>query len=591
MFSPSAHYNSGGHSGPADKDPIFFKDTEEEFYEPHNSYYTYPEEKHAKDKNINYTNNHIDNINIYRNPFGNGNNPKTEEPLNQTNEYQHWSKYNITNNKPKHSYYLDNGNTYEKSYNHNPFPSDQFHKINNKNNRFKPYQSFNNLNNKDSFGYDNFNRPQTDFESFGNSPGKYSFGKEESGSVTCVDTNDNTKPNYKAKDQYHTSIKINDSGTGTSIGGQKLLTARKQLVVKAYFKSFKILSLVTFLLFFCSIISTIVELSCISKDALCLPKFQIQSSGPIENVKTTNSGLFNAFRMQPVHRDPGPDLEENLMMIETFIDGISGMVLDSSFNDKLMKSKIGDVFENKNSVIYKFSKFGFCREITDEFFIETICHPYFSYGIDVPSVFLKDITYSLSLEEIDGDAEYVSNIFVANYRSLFHILKVGDYRDNEFLFYGFLSSVLSCVSSYFSIVSFIIDVGCLVSCMLMLIVFKSKANNSLSAYRNFLFESNLKRQIAEQKFKFVRLQGFLTVITILIWVCTIMRILGLVYEIIYILEIVNVLKELDLKLIEGIKVISSGSILDGIDVLLHLFISIGLTIFVVCKPWIIKVSI
>lgn len=569
MFSPSPHYNSGGNSDDAHRDPVFFRDPEE-FYEPHNSYYAYPEEK-MRSQEFNSQSRRPIRTQIQPNrsvnPFREINIKSRIDPSAGNPHYEDYETgdNNFDSGNANKFYYDENENdTIGGNYTNNPFKTN--------------YQASRNIN------------KQTDsYEIFDSSPGKYSYGRGSGTTYASSDDNNVKYPLIK-KDAYHTAIKVNDVGSGSTIGSRKLSTARKQLIVTAYFKSFKILALITFLLFFCPLISTILDLSCVSSNTFCLPKFEIQSSGPLES-DSVEVSLFSSLTMQPIHRETTTSLEDALGLIEKFLNGLSGMVLDSTFNPLLIRAKIEEAFENENSVIFKFSNFGYCKEIVDRYVIENTCHPYFGYGIDVPSVFIKDLAYTLSLQEIEGDAEYVSNIFAENYRDLFNFLKIKEYRDNKFLFYGFLSSILSISSSYMSIIEFLLDLGSLITCVIISLVLKSKANRSLSAYKNYLFESNSKRHFSEQHYQFARVQGFLIGVTIVIWISTIMRILGVTYELVYILQIENVLKSLNLRLIEGIKLVSSGTVVDILNVLIHLCVSICLTACVLCKPWIVKVTI
>ncbi|GAV26839.1 hypothetical protein PMKS-000295 [Pichia membranifaciens] len=566
MFSPSPHYNSGGNSDDAHRDPVFFKDPEE-FYEPHNSYYAYPEGD-MKLKDFNSQSRPICTQmqpNRSVNPFRDLDNTSRINRSAGHSQYETGNKNFDSVNANKYYYDENENDAISGHYNNNPFKTN--------------YQASRNINGKQTNSY----------EIFDSSPGNYPYGRDSG--TTCASSDDNNaKYPLIEKDPYNTAIKVTDVGSGSTIGSRKLLTARRQLMVTAYFKSFKIMALITFLLFFCLLISTILNLSCVSRNTFCLPKFEIQSSGPVEN-ESHEVNLFTSLTMQPIHRDTTSSLEYALGAIEKFLNELSGLVLDSTFNPVLIRSKIGEAFENENSVIFKFSNFGYCKQIVDKYVIESTCHPYFGYGIDVPSVFIKDLAYTLSFQEIEGDAEYVSNIFAKNYRDLFNFLKIKEYRDNRFLFYGFLSSILSISSSYMSIIEFVLDLSSLITCVIISFVFKSKANRILSAYTKYLFESNAKRHFSEQHYQFARVQEFLIGVTIVIWISTIMRILGVTYELVYILQIESVLKSLNLRLIEGIKLVSSGTVLDILNVLIHLCVSICLTSCVLCKPWIVKITI
>lgn len=582
MFSPSPHYTSGGNDNEnPENDMIFFKDTEE-FYESDN-YYT--SNQQTQNKNQKLHTNRKDNSRCFNksNKTHNDNiiiNNNTNDYYFNSNETDDSNDYDFEN---ENLYYHEKSSTITNSNNESPY-------------QVKKDKSFNN---KESNSIDIFDSPIKMFNKY-------------SGSTTCSienekigynQNNTNNNKNYYSEKYFsplrygkiHTNIKINEKGSGSSIGSQKLLSARKQLIVSAYFRSFKILTLITFFLFICSIISTLTILSCISNTCFCLPKFEIQSTGLIKD-SDVFINILNVFNMKPIIKDSSFDLKQHVTLIENFLGVLSGMVLDSSFNNKLIKDKINEIFENDESIIFKFNNFGYCKQQSlDENNIS--CHPYFGYGLDIPSVLIKDLTFSLSKEEIEGDAEYVSNIFVKNYRSLFHFSKLNEYyndnnnNNNKYNLFGILSSLFSIISSYLIIIEFTLDLALLLGSILISIVFKHKANRSLNAYKDYLFESNLKRQFNEQKYRFSKIEGFLIGLTIFSCISTILRIINLIYEIIYILQIDNVLQKIDLKIIEGIRIISSGCVFDIVNILIHLIISICLIICIKYKPWIVKVSI
>lgn len=610
MFSPSPHYNNGGYSGNSDNNPVFFKDPEE-YYQPQNSYYeqTLPDNrnsyghkkfKHSFSNDIshqqqlteigqtdNYQGNPFNTIGRYNDKICTDfkNNAFLS---NKSNTYATKNSYNFNKN-PKSFYFNGNNDGYEK-YDINPLldsnsiPEQEYLR---ESENFYYNDSSNSNNNtspcklKDS----RYENGSSSFDIF-DSPIKNTFSK-----YTGTTTDENVhgfKFDKPKTEKYHTSIKINDSGSGSSIGSQKLSSARKQLVVAAYFKSFKSLSLITILYFFCCMISVLLIISCISNDGFCFPKFEIQTSGIVEP-NVDDLGILSALTMQPIYRNSLPAIEDELNLVEKFLDGLSGMVLDSSFNEQLVRDKISEIFESDEAIIFKFSNFGYCKETSNE--ENNICHPYFAYGLDVPSVFIKDLVYTLSSEEIEGDAEYVSNVFVENYRSLFHFLNFSQYNESEYFFYGMISSILSKVTSYATIVECILDIFLLLACVIISVVFKAKANKSLSDYKNYLFESNLKRQFDEQNYQFSRIQRPLLIITSITWVCTFLRISRISYELIYIIKLEAVLKNLNMRIIEGIKIISSGLIFDICNALIHLFIVVSLTKCIISKPWIVTASI
>lgn len=399
------------------------------------------------------------------------------------------------------------------------------------------------------------------------------------GSSTYVASFDYTK-----KKEIPEIFKV--SNPGTSVSSQRVGIIRRQLLLQSHFKSFKILSVLTFLMFFCPLVSVLLGISCVSNDSICLPRFQIQTSGIVD---TKDDGFFSWFDWKTINENIVSQ-ETELKIIEKFIDGLSSMLLPLPYDSNLITAKIEDIFQNEKSVIFKLSDFGYCKEVIDDYNLRTekICHLFFPHGLDIPSVFVKDLTYMLSKADIHEDAEYISNIFSKSCRDVFNFLDFSDFKDKDLSFYGFLSSVLSHINTYLTIVEYILDVTSLVILIAVSVTFKIKAKKSLTLFKDNLFDSNFRKQYTEQSHKFLWIQICLLLVIVLLSISTILKLIGVFYILVYGLKTVSLLTELESGLINGIKIVSSGMIFDIFNIIIHFITGLVLTLCVIYKPWIVE---
>ncbi|GMM45186.1 hypothetical protein DAPK24_017610 [Pichia kluyveri] len=399
---------------------------------------------------------------------------------------------------------------------------------------------------------------------------------------TVIEKNSGSSTCFSSENDFYNKEKYNPL---TSVSTERLIIARKQIIMKSYFKSFKILSLITLILFACPIISLICEMSCISKEGLCLPKFEIQTSGK-ENYITG----FNIFQMQKVGKGSNKISSEVSDIFETIINGLSGLILDSSFNKDLIKQSIDNIFNNKNDIIFKISNFGYCKEMFNGVSTFSECHLISKgKGTDLVGVILKDLIYTLSSMEIEGDAEYISNLFVDKYQVMIKNLHTGD---NKYLMYGYLSLLLGEMNSIKSIIGIVIESTCLLMSIIITVYFKDECNKKLNLFKEYLFDKKYREEESD-KFSIsitiiniiIKMIGFLILVNLLL------KISGVIYEIGYIITIKKLIEENQLNIINGIKVISKGMILEIFNIVSQLTVLILLIVCVISKPWIIKIII
>lgn len=386
------------------------------------------------------------------------------------------------------------------------------------------------------------------------------------------ESNTDISNDYDEKLKFHISI-------------ESTQTRRKHLIIQSYFKTFEILTALTFLLFLCPLISIILESSCTSENDFCLPRFEIQTSGSVDREYSDN--LYDGmFSMQLISKDLGT---KDLSTIEKLTNGLSTLILDTPLSVDVIRNVLEDVFENELSVIYKFSDFGFCKQYVDGDAIETECHTFYKYGLDIPSVLIRDLIYSMA----EGDSEEVSDLFFLNYKRIFNILSLNPFSfqkyksENSTLFYTFLSLNLNKFKSILGLIEFSIDLISLMVLISVVIVLKGKISGKL-LHKDYLFDNNFQRAIEEENQKTVMLEKILKVVSTLIILSLLFKIIGIIYIIVYESLVVKNLHKFNINLINGIKMISDGTILELVNIVIHLIISIGLMKCIKYKPWMVS---
>lgn len=606
MFASSAFYSGGIESAIDDSEPLFFKDPDVKAFSP------------IDDPRNNTTstfvskggyNNHLSkfshvNENIYpentdrlRNPFhntrnspGNVRNPFINRGNNKTNVFNVNNRTNLNQSTKMQG--ENNANNFNFNLRKSDFNTRSSFQNNIISNRVKPDMKIDS--NPNSLSDSNSNSYVTRAE-------------RDSESSTYIESSPDEKfMRYQMKnDLIKSTIKMYDYSLSTpeSVSTQRLIVSKKQMMMRSYFNSFKILSLLTLLLFLCPILSILSNLSCISTDGFCYPQFEVQTSGKIDDLNEQT--LISPLSMKPFTKlKQGKKFNEEMYkVIEGFMGGLAVLILENPFDANLFRETLDKNLDNLDAqVTYRFSSSGYCKEVIDlrEFISEVDdisenqCHLMLgSGGTDIPSVFIKDLTYQLSEEEIEGDPEYVSGLFQNAYRSFYRNFNISTMKATKYLLYGFSSIVLSQFNSYFSISELIIDIASVVLCVMVASYFKSQGNKSLLSFKNYLFDVNMKRQfsVEEQKQRFSLVQTFLAISVLFVWVSCILKIVSLTCTLIYAFQIQKTLNQIDFTVFEGMQVASSGTILELCNIALHIIVGVGLVACLIIKPWILRVDI
>lgn len=175
-----------------------------------------------------------------------------------------------------------------------------------------------------------------------------------------------------------------------------------------------------------------------SNGGICLPRFEIQTP-ELTGLVDTNGLMSKIFGMQKISAEPTSVAE--LTLAERLVDFLSKTILSNSFDRGKIQESIVNVFDSNDTMIFKFSDYGYCKKTSTEKKLISECHA-MSTGTDIPSVMTKDITYSLIQEEITGNADYASDFSVRNYHDFFKELHFIQYERNLYLMYEGLKQVL-----------------------------------------------------------------------------------------------------------------------------------------------------
>jgi hypothetical protein len=429
----------------------------------------------------------------------------------------------------------------------------------------------------------------------------------DSASSTYIDSGEEeklTQFNLKGG-PIRSSLKVNGLSLSTpeSLSTQRLVISKKQMLMRSYFSSFKLLSLLALILFFCPLISILLDISCISNDGFCYPLFEIQTSGKVENQNRLNP--FEIFEMKSIGKSTiGKKFTEDTYRVaENFLSGLSLMILDNPFNSEHVRETLDANLDSTNTeVTYKFANFGYCKEVVDlrdvtfedDDLTDMQCHLMLGHGgTDVPSVLVKDLAFHLSEEEIEGDPEYVSGLFQDAYRNFYKGFNLKTMKATKYLMYGFSSIILSQGNSYLALFELVFDIASVVLCVIVSSYFKSQGNKSLLSFKNYLFDVNMKQQfsIEEQEHKFSLVQVLLIFAASFVWISCVLKIGCLVSTSLYASQIHQTLSEMEFAVFEGIKVASAGAIVELLNIGIHLIVGIGLVTCIISKPWVVKVDI
>lgn len=128
-----------------------------------------------------------------------------------------------------------------------------------------------------------------------------------------------------------------------------------------------------------------------SNGGICLPRFEIQTP-ELTGLVDTNGLMSKIFGMQKISAEPTSVAE--LTLAERLVDFLSKTILSNSFDRGKIQESIVNVFDSNDTMIFKFSDYGYCKKTSTEKKLISECHA-MSTGTDIPSVMTKDITYSL----------------------------------------------------------------------------------------------------------------------------------------------------------------------------------------------------
>ena len=594
MFAPSAFYTGATNPGMEHKEPEFFKDPEAETFSP------------VDDPRNNTTSNVINKGGFQYNAsrFDAGN----------ENVFVDGKKFcdPFSNSKPlfrnaRNPFVNRGNNSMNERFDCGKRGFNTFNMSNNLQSNFTPRSPFsNNSTIKASRADAKLNIYASSDSDSSSTPHRNRIDRD-SASSTYIDSGEEeklTQFNFKGG-PIRSSLKVNDLSLSTpeSLSTQRLVISKKQMLMRSYFNSFKLLSLLALILFFCPLISILLDISCISNDSFCYPLFEIQTSGKVENQNRLNP--FEVFEMKSIGKSTiGKKFTEDTYRVaENFLSGLSLMILDNPFNSELVRETLDANLDSTNTeVTYKFANFGYCKEVVDlrdvtfedDDLTDTQCHLMLGHGgTDVPSVLVKDLAFHLSEEEIEGDPEYVSGLFQDAYRNFYKGFNLKTMKATKYLMYGFSSIILSQGNSYLALFELVFDIASVVLCVIVSSYFKSQGNKSLLSFKNYLFDVNMKQQfsIEEQEHKFSLVQVLLIFAASFVWISCVLKIGCLVSTSLYASQIHQTLSEMEFAVFEGIKVASAGAIVELLNIGIHLVVGIGLVTCIISKPWVVKVDI
>lgn len=412
-----------------------------------------------------------------------------------------------------------------------------------------------------------------------------------SGSTTYV--SQSAVSEKDGKSSLYSLLSLNDEykSSQNSTESTRLESARAQLIMRSYFKAFTVVAVITLLVFICPIITTVMEITCISSSTICFPRYEIQTSKtlPFEQ----GYSILNVFSMRGIKPPTSVlnDKENILTTASRLLQTFSEKILDSPIDLAIIQRKLQYIFQNKEKVIFKIGHLGYCKKTDTATFSKVMCHSFFENGFDLFSVFMKDIFYELSLDEIDGDPEVISGIFVDSYKRFIDGQTITDANFDQVTQFGYYSTMLSKYMTWVTLIQFGFDIFTLTLCSIVFFHLKNKTSlASIKKIKNVVGKSLT--PVDQSKNTTSKLiNTLLTLASITLFISLILKVSVIIYEIKYLEKIEVVLNSLNLQIFEGIKLISSGMTIDIINCLLHLLITCLLMIVIFFKPWVMKIII
>ncbi len=344
-------------------------------------------------------------------------------------------------------------------------------------------------------------------------------------------------------------MSISDGSSSTKTLTRSQVT--KEMNARSFYETFKILSLLFFLMFAPLIIMLFTDISCMDSSNYCIPHFEmyLDHKGKDEVINTDfYHNIAKGLHILSSQMEDGP------YPTEQFMDSIS------EISDKV-------------DVIYKFNLFGYCRqeketEITsyDQPEWLEICHSLFG-ATDLSSVFVKDITFQMEYaQDVDVEGlEKSSNEIVSSFKSLF--LRAHS-SSNPLVRHVSLGLSFSLMFVILKIVRFSLNAAALLIVFLAILQIKQRKQQS---------KTNVKT------------------LSIAASCCLILsaaiEVLSLIFEHAYHEELKAMLDRLDYNVIHHFNYFTSGTVLKFISLSFEGVIILGILLFISAKPWLTRTTL
>lgn len=410
-----------------------------------------------------------------------------------------------------------------------------------------------------------------------------------SGSTTFVSQSGQSE---KGKSSLYSILSLGEDykASPNSTESKRLESARAQLVMRSYFKAFRIISMITLVVFLCPLLTTVMEITCVSSSTKCFPRCEIQTSKSLPYGGRYR--LSNIFSTKGIRIASMESHKDNIITIASqLLQSFSEKILDSPIEVDKIYAKLAGIFHNSERVTFKIGHLGYCKWTDTHTFTKVQCHSLFENGFDLFSVFMKDVMYELSLEEIDGDAEVVSGIFVNAYKRFIEKQVITDVEFDQMVQFGYYSALLSKVMTGVCLSQFGLDVFALVLCGAVVYHLKNKTKaESIRRIKNAVGRSL--SPVDQRKTTTSRLiYTLLTLANVCLIVALCMKVCTIAYEMWYLQRLEAIMNVLNVQVFEGVRMLGSGTSLDIVNCAVHIVIIALLTVVLVARPWVMKIVI
>ncbi len=338
------------------------------------------------------------------------------------------------------------------------------------------------------------------------------------------------------------AISIGNRSSGTLTKSQ----VSKGMNARSSYETFKILSLLFFLMFIPPIIMLFTDISCMDSSNYCIPHLEMHLEQKTQDEVT------------------GSELYHN---IAAGLHILSNKIEEGPYPVEQFMKSIADI-SGKPFVTYKFNLFGYCRQEKetagtnfDQLEWLEICHSLFG-ATDLSTVLVKDITFELEYaQDVNVEtSEKYSDELVSSFKALF--LKAHS-SSNPLVRYLSLGLSFNLMFVILKIVR--LSLNTIALPILFIAILQARKHNKYGSKNN--------------------IKSLSVAVSCCLIFSFLIEVLSLIFEHAYHEELKIMLDRLNYNIIHHFNYFTSGTVMKFISLSFEGIIILGLLLFISAKPW------